>query len=120
MSRNRRNVDAQQCRRARFPRQGQSARKSYCQAVAKRRFRRRKSSSSGAAGGSYSGDISVPILGTDRVVERKSRAGGFKQIYNWLDDRDVLVVKADRRGALAIVLLWLAIEIVAAAEAKKS
>jgi Holliday junction resolvase len=36
---------------------------------------------SGAAGGSYLGDITVPLLGVDRVVEVKARARGFAQLY---------------------------------------
>lgn len=37
---------------------------------------------SGAAGGSYSGDLSVPVLGIDRRIEAKWRAGGFAQLYS--------------------------------------
>ncbi len=33
---------------------------------------------SGAAGGSFSGDVTVPILGIDRRLEAKIRRGGFK------------------------------------------
>jgi hypothetical protein len=32
---------------------------------------------SGSAGGSYSGDLTVPILDVDRCVEVKVRARGF-------------------------------------------
>src|SRR6516225_3533944 len=40
---------------------------------------------SGAAGGSYLGDVTVPILGVDRVAEVKVRASGFGQLYAWLE-----------------------------------
>lgn len=71
---------------------------------------------SGAAGGSYLGDLTVPILGIDRVVEVKVRAKGFSQLYDWLTDRDVLVVKADRVEPLVVVPLKLATEIASKAE----
>ena len=74
---------------------------------------------SGAAGGSYLGDVTCPCLGRDLVVEAKARAGGFIQLYQWLQDRDVLVVKADRRDPLVVIPLRLAAEILAAAELKK-
>jgi Holliday junction resolvase len=71
---------------------------------------------SGSAGGSYFGDLTVPLLGVDRVVEVKARAAGFATLYGWLTDRDMLVVKADRREALVVLPLRLAIEIATAAE----
>ena len=71
---------------------------------------------SGSAGGSYSGDLTVPILGRDLVVEAKARAKGFSQIYSWLEGRDALIIKADRRDALVVLPLRLAAEIAMAAE----
>ncbi|MDQ0395192.1 hypothetical protein [Labrys monachus] len=71
---------------------------------------------SGSAGGSYIGDITVPLLGVDRTVEAKARADGFRELYRWLEGRDMLVVKADRREPLVIVPLRLALAIGAAAE----
>jgi Holliday junction resolvase len=73
---------------------------------------------SGSAGGSYVGDLTVPLLGSDRCVEVKVRGDGFKQLYDWLDGRDLLMVKADRRDPLVVLPLRLAIEIAAAAERK--
>jgi Holliday junction resolvase len=32
-------------------------------------------------------DPSMPLLGTDKVVEVKCRATGVTQLYNWLDER---------------------------------
>lgn len=75
---------------------------------------------SGAAGGSYLGDFTVPVLGVDRVVEVKVRAGGFKQLYAWLEDRDLMVVRADRAEPLVVLPLKLAIEIATAAERGRS
>jgi Holliday junction resolvase len=71
---------------------------------------------SGSAGGSYTGDLTVPLLGVDRVVEAKVRASGFRELYRWLETRDALVVKADRREPLVIVRLSLAAEVMRAAE----
>ena len=74
---------------------------------------------SGSAGGSYLGDLTVALQGVDRVVEVKVRATGFSQLYAWLDGRDLLVVRADRREPLVVVPLSLAIEIATAAERTK-
>ncbi len=44
-------------------------------------------------------------------LEAKARADGFRELYGWLDQRDVLIVKADRQEALVVVRLSLAVEI---------
>jgi hypothetical protein len=74
---------------------------------------------SGSAGGSYLGDITVPLLGRDLRVEVKVRGGGFAQLYAWLADRDLLIVRADRNEPLVVVPLRLATEIALAAERNK-
>jgi Holliday junction resolvase len=71
---------------------------------------------SGAAGGSFVGDLTVPVLGVDRCVEVKVRAKGFTQLYDWLEGRDLLIVKADRAEPLIVLPLKLAAEIAAKAE----
>jgi hypothetical protein len=71
---------------------------------------------SGSAGGRFVGDVTEPPLGADRVVEVKCRGSGFSQLYGWLDARDLLIVRADRRKPLVVVPLRLAVEIAAAAE----
>jgi hypothetical protein len=70
---------------------------------------------SGSAGGSYLGDLTVPVIGVDRVVEVKVRADGFRELYRWLIDRDILIVRADRSEPLVILPLKLAAEIAAKA-----
>jgi Archaeal holliday junction resolvase (hjc) len=70
---------------------------------------------SGSAGGSYLGDLTVPILNIDRVVEVKCRADGFRELYKWLQERDILIVRADRSEPLVILPLKLAAEIAAKA-----
>jgi Holliday junction resolvase len=59
---------------------------------------------SGAVGGRFAGDVVLPLMGRDLCVEVKARA-------SWLDQRDVLIVKADRQEPLVIVRLSLAAEI---------
>jgi Holliday junction resolvase len=67
---------------------------------------------SGAARGRFGGDISVPILGTDRRIEVKCRATGFSRLYTWLADTDFLVLKADRREPLVVLRLSEAISLI--------
>jgi len=66
---------------------------------------------SGAVGGRFAGDIGLPLVGRDLCVEVKARADGFRELYSWLDRRDVLIVKADRQEPLVILRLSLAAEI---------
>jgi hypothetical protein len=33
------------------------------------------------------------------------RKDGFKQIYDWLEDKDLLIVKADRKEPLVVLRL---------------
>jgi hypothetical protein len=53
-------------------------------------------------------DLHAQILGVDRAVEVKCRAAGFNQLYDWLDERDVLIVKADRQEPLVVLRMSLA------------
>jgi hypothetical protein len=71
---------------------------------------------SGSVGGKFRGDISIPLLGIDRCCEVKARGDGFGLLYRWLTDRDLLIVRADRREPLVIIPIRLAIEIAQAAE----
>ena len=66
---------------------------------------------SGAVGGRFAGDIVLPLMGRELCVEVKARADGFRELYSWLNQRDVLIVKADRQEPLVIVRLSLAAEI---------
>jgi hypothetical protein len=69
---------------------------------------------SGAMAG-YPGDLLLPLLGVQRVVEVKVRRDGFKPLYDWLENRDLLIVKADRLPPLVVVPLQLAAEVALAA-----
>ena len=66
---------------------------------------------SGAVGGRFAGDIVLPLVGRDLCVEVKARADGFRKLYCWLAERDVLIVKADRQEPLVVLRLSLAAEI---------
>jgi Holliday junction resolvase len=66
---------------------------------------------SGAARGRFGGDVSVPLLGIDRRVEVKCRGNGFRQLYEWLNGVDMLIVRADRCEPLIVLPLRLAAEI---------
>jgi Holliday junction resolvase len=56
-------------------------------------------------------DLSMSPLGSNRAVEVKCRAAGFRQLYDWLRRRDVLIVKSDRQELLVVVRLSLTAEI---------
>ena len=58
---------------------------------------------SGAAGGSYTGDVSIPVFGKDVRLECKRRAAGFKTLYGWMGDNYALVIRDDRRPPLAVI-----------------
>jgi len=98
---------------------GNRAERAFVRALQDKGFPAERVPLSGAAGGSYAGDVRVPILGVDRTVEVKVRARGFSQLYDWLEGRDVLVVRADRRAPLVILPFNLAIKIACAAERAK-
>jgi Holliday junction resolvase len=75
---------------------------------------------SGSTGGSYKGDLTIPVAGRDLCVEVKVRGNGFNQLYEWLADRDALIVRADRREPLVVIPLKLAAEVAAIAERGKA
>jgi hypothetical protein len=56
-------------------------------------------------------DIVLSLSGRDLCVEVKARADGFRDLYNWLVGRDVLIVKADHKEPLVVLRMSLAAEI---------
>jgi hypothetical protein len=58
---------------------------------------------SGAAGGSFCGDVTVPIQGVDRRFEAKVRANGFREIYAWLGSNYGLFIRSDRNPGLVVL-----------------
>ena len=105
---------------ARHRRKGNRAERALVTFLRQRGFAAERFRLSGAVGGSFIGDIRIPLLGRDFVAEVKVRGNGFSRLYSWLVDRDLLIVRADRREALVIVPLKLAAEIAAAAAHKKA
>jgi hypothetical protein len=57
-----------------------------------------------------SGIAAVPMR-CDFRVEVKARADGFRELYSWLNQRDVLIVKTDRQEPLVVLRMSLAAEI---------
>jgi hypothetical protein len=66
---------------------------------------------SGAAGSCFAGVIILPLLDRDLRIEVKARGDGFRDLYSWPNDRDVLIVKADRQEPPGVVRPSLAPEI---------
>ena len=60
---------------------------------------------SGAVGGSFSGDLTIPILGIDQRLEAKIRAAGFKQIRGWMAGNYAVVYRANRSEPLITLRL---------------
>ncbi len=58
---------------------------------------------SGSARG-YPGDVLATMAGRDHVLECKSRRD-FATLYGWLQHRDALVLKGDRREHLVVLRL---------------
>ncbi len=58
---------------------------------------------SGAAGGSFSGDVTIPVHGVDRLFEAKVRADGFREIYRWLGSNFALFIRRDRAPRLVVL-----------------
>jgi hypothetical protein len=65
----------------------------------------------------YAGtDLSVDLLGISRSIECKVRSRAFGQLYSWLANSDILVIRADRKEPLCLLPLWLAAEVARVAE----
>lgn len=58
---------------------------------------------SGSAGGDFRGDVVLTVNGKPITIEAKIRAGGFRQLYKWIDSADVLTVRSDRNERLYIL-----------------
>jgi hypothetical protein len=49
----------------------------------------------------------------------KARANGFNRLYDWLEGRNFLVLRADRKPLLIVATLELAAQVIEVAERKK-
>jgi Archaeal holliday junction resolvase (hjc) len=97
---------------------GKRAERALVKFLQERGFAAERVPLSGSAGGRYCGDMTVPLLGIDRIVEVKVRARGFRELYSWLSGRDFLIGRADRLEPLVVLPLRLATDIAVAAERK--
>jgi hypothetical protein len=61
-------------------------------------------------------DLSITLLGRNHKTEVKVRSRGFQQLYEWLENAELLIVKGDRRELLVICRLRFGIELAKAAE----
>lgn len=56
-------------------------------------------------GGSFEGDITLPIHNTARKIECKRRRRAFSTLYGWLGENFGLVVRDDRTEPLVVIRL---------------
>lgn len=56
---------------------------------------------SGGAGGLFVGDLIIQR----KIAEVKGRKEGFKEIYKWIEGKDYLLIRADRREWLVVLRL---------------
>jgi Holliday junction resolvase len=101
------------------PQKGKRTERAIVKFLRERGFAAERVPLSGSAGGSYLGDVTIPLLNIDRTAEVKCRADGFRELYAWLEQRDLLIIKADRREPLVVLPLKLAAEIAAKAEGQR-
>ncbi len=60
---------------------------------------------SGQRGGLFAGDIHIPTHAGQFKIEAKLRKDAFRELYNWIDGNHAVVVRADRKEALAVIRL---------------
>jgi Holliday junction resolvase len=60
---------------------------------------------SGAVGGSFSGDIAVPVRGVDRKLECKRRARAFGTLYKFMGNNFALVLRDNHTEPLVLMRL---------------
>ena len=49
------------------------------------------------------GDIIASLNNEDWTLELKKRGNGFKQIYDWIEEADALVICADRKKPMLVI-----------------
>jgi len=59
-------------------------------------------------------DLNLPLLKILRRVEIKCQANGFRTLYKWLVDKDILFVRADRSKPLVVMPMDMLLELIAA------
>jgi len=72
------------------------------------------------SGGSWiKGDIAMEFLGKGYIGEVKARKDGFKEIYKWIEDKDFLFLRADRKDFLVVMDIKTFLEIVNGYKSKR-
>lgn len=71
------------------------------------------------AGSAFFGDVTIPLVGSDRPFEVKVRGDGFRELYKWLDGAFGVFVRADRKQRLVVLREADFIEIIKQAERAK-
>jgi len=61
-------------------------------------------------------DLNLPMLGVSRRVEIKCKANGFRTLYSWLIEKDLLIVRADRSKPLVVMPMDMLLELIAATD----
>ncbi len=54
---------------------------------------------SGGAGGNFAGDLRIE----NKKAEVKGRKEGFKELYKWIEGKDMLFIRADRKEWLVVL-----------------
>lgn len=99
---------------------GQRTERNIVHAMQERGFAAERIPLSGSAGGSFAGDVTMPLLSGDRIFEVKCRAEGFKFLYDSLKDHYGLIVKADNKTPLVVMPLDEFLSVAEIAEAGKA
>ena len=60
----------------------------------------------------FLGDVVIELGDRELVGEVKRRRDGFKELYRWLEGRDLLFCRADRRGWVVVMPVEIFIELV--------
>jgi Holliday junction resolvase len=55
---------------------------------------------SGALGGDLSGDVRTALTTRDFVIQCKRERNGWKRLYDWFEDHDMLALRADRKETI--------------------
>lgn len=53
----------------------------------------------------FPGDVLISLDGRKLIGEVKRRKNGFKQLYKWLEGKDILFLRADRKEWLVVMKL---------------
>jgi len=58
------------------------------------------------------GDMIINLNGKEMIGEVKARKEGFKEIYKWIDNKDFLFLRADRKDFLIVMNIKTFLELI--------